>query len=318
MDDSTITTDPPSYVTKAKAEISEHLNITDLGEAKTFVGLQLEHDKSNGTITIHQTSYITKILDRFGMLTSHVVHTPMDSHVILTMPTPETRCSEQDFPYAAAIGSLMYAAVGTRPDIAHSVQRLSQYTTNFSQEHITAVKRVFRYLNGTRTLGIVYGRSHDITLSGYTDADWGQDPSDRKSVSGYVFSISGGAISWSSKKQTSVALSTMEAEFVALAHGTKDAIWLRSLLFDLGFPQQNPTTIHCDNQAAIAFAHDHQFHARSKHIDIQCLFVRDHITKKDINVTYVSTKDNCADMFTKGLPRPIHSHLVPSIGMSTC
>lgn len=316
VDDSTITTYPPSYVNKAKAEIGQHLNITDLGEAKTFVGLQLAHDKKNGTITIHQTSYITKILERFGMLSSHVVHTPMDSHVILTTPTSESRCTENDFPYAAAIGSLMYAAVGTRPDIAHSVQRLSQYTSNFSQEHITAVKRVFRYLNGTRSLGITYGRSPDITLSGYTDADWGQDPSDRKSVSGYVFSISGGAISWSSKKQTSVALSTMEAEFIALGHGTKDALWLRSLLTDLGFPQKNPTSILCDNQAAIAFAHDHQFHARSKHIDIQCLFVRDHITKKDIKVTYVSTKDNCADIFTKGLARPTHSHLVPSIGMS--
>ena len=183
--------------------------------------------------------------------------------------------------------------------------------------HVTAVKRVFRYLNGTRNLGITYQPTSDTEILGFTDADWAQDISDRKSTSGYVFTLSGGAISWSSKKQTSVALSTMEAEFVALSHATKDAIWLRTLLTDLGFPPSGPIRILCDNQAAISYSHDHQFHARTKHIDIKYLHVRDSISSKEIQVTYVPSKDNCADIFTKGLPRPSHSHLVSLMGMST-
>ena len=318
VDDSSITTFPPSYMTSAKAEIANHLEITDLGEAKTFVGLQIQRDRANHTISIHQTSYITRVLERFGMLSSHIVHSPMDPNVSLTPTPPDSHTPPPDFPYAAAIGSLMYAAVATRPDISHAVQCLSQFTSNPSQQHVTAVKRVFRYLNGTRNLGITYGTTSDTTLYGYTDADWGQDSADRKSISGYVFLISGGAVSWSSKKQTSVALSTMEAEYMALCHTSKDAIWLRTLLSDLTFPQAEPTTIFCDNQAAIIYAHDNQFHARAKHIGMQYHFVRDQITQKILKVTYVPTKDNCADIFTKGLARPSHSHLVTSIGMSAC
>ena len=172
-------------------------------------------------------------------------HTPLDPSVVLT-PSTEEEPSSLDFPYTAVIGSLMYAAVATRPDISHAVQRLSQFTSKFSQTHITAVKRVLRYLNGTRNLGITYRPTPNPEILGYTDADWAQDVSDRKSTSGYIFQLSGGAISWSSKKQTSVALSTMEAEFVALSHATKDALWLRTLLSDLGFPPSGTIKILCD------------------------------------------------------------------------
>ena len=317
VDDSSIFAFPPSILPSAKAEISSHLTITDLGPAKTFLGLQIERDRTKRTITIHQTSYISKVLERFGMLSSSPVSTPLDSHVKLNIPSSSSPSPDvSNFPYAAVIGSLMYAAIATRPDISHAVQKLSQYTSNFLPEHVTAVKRVLRYLNGTRSLGITYGLNSDSVFYGFTDSDWGQDTNDRKSISGYVFLLAGGAISWSSKKQNSVALSTMEAEYVALAHATKDSLWLRTFLTDLGFPLENPTSIFCDNQAAIAYAHDNQFHARAKHISTRYHFTRDHILKKDITVEYVPTKDNHADMFTKGLPRPSHLHHTSSIGMS--
>ena len=317
VDDSTISTFPPSIMSAAKAEITQHLNITNLGEARTFVGLQISRNRPERTITIHQTSYITRVLERFGMLDSRIVHTPLDPSVVLT-PSTEEEPSSLDFPYTAVIGSLMYAAVATRPNISHAIQCLSQFTSKFSQTHITAIKRVLRYLNGTRNLGITYRPTHDPEVLGYTDADWTQDISDRKSTSGYVFLLSGGAISWSSKKQTSIALSTMQAEFVALSHATKDALWLRTLLSDLGFPPSGTIKILCDNQAAISYSHDHQFHARTKHIDITYLHVRDHISGKNIKVSYVPSKDNCADIFTKGLPHPSHSHLISLMGMSAC
>ena len=228
----------------AKVEIAKHLNITDLGKACTFVGLQISRNHPERSITIHQTSYITRVLERFGMLDSRVVHTPLNPSVMLT-PSTEEELSSPDFPYTAVIGSRIYAAVTTCPNISHAIQHLSQFTSNFSQTHITAVKQVLRYLNGTRNLGITYWPTSDPEVLGYTDADWAQDTLDRKSTSGYVFLLSGGAISWSSKKQTSVALSTMEAEFVALSHATKDTLWLRTLLTDLGFP---PSGVLCNFQ----------------------------------------------------------------------
>ena len=155
----------------AKAEITQHLNITNLGEARTFVGLQISRNRPERTITIHQTSYITRVLERFGMLDSRIVHTPLDPSVVLT-PSTEEEPSSLDFPYAAVIGSLMYAAVATRPDISHAVQRLSQFTSKFSHAHITAVKRVLRYLDGTRNLGITYRPTPNPAILGYTDADW--------------------------------------------------------------------------------------------------------------------------------------------------
>ena len=177
VDDSTILAFPPSILPHAKAQIAEHLEISDLGPAKTFLGLQIERDRKMKTISIHQTSYITKVLEHFGMLSSSPVHTPMDPHVRLTRSkTPVS--NPPDFPYAAAIGSLMYAAIATRPDISHTVQKLSQFTSNFSTEHVTAVKQVFRYLNGTRSLGITYGLNSDTQLIGYCDANWGQDQDD--------------------------------------------------------------------------------------------------------------------------------------------
>ena len=317
VDDSSIFAFPPSILPIAKEEISFHLTITDLGPARTFLGLQLERDRTKRTITIHQTSYISKVLERFGMLSSSPVSTPLDPHVKLNVPSTSIPSSDStNFPYAAAIGSLMYAAIATRPDISHAVQKLSQYTSNYLPEHVTAVKRVLRYLNGRRSLGITYGSNSNPVFYGFTDSDWGQDINDRKSISGYVFLLAGGAISWSSKKQNSVALSTMEAEYVALAHATKDSLWLRTFVSDLGFPLENPTSILCDNQAAIAYAHDNQFHARAKHISTRYHFTRDHIQKGDISVQYVPTKDNHADMFTKALPRPSHLFHTSSIGMS--
>jgi hypothetical protein len=168
-----------------------------------------------------------------------------------------------------------------------------------------AVKHVFRYLKGTLDLGITYGPD-DQDLIGYSDADWAQSLVDRRSVSGYAFKLAGGIISWSSKKQATVALSTMEAEYIALSHAAKEAIWLRRLLAELGILGDTATTILTDNQAAITFAHDSQFHARSKHIDIRHHFIRERVKDGDIDITHCASADNCADMLTKALAKPTH------------
>ena len=219
-------------------------------------------------------------------------------------------------PFAIAIGSLMYAAVATRPDIAFAVQHLSQFTARPSSEHWTAVKHVMRYIKGNARLGITLGGT-DISLIGYSDADWAANLADRRSVSGYTFQLAQGTISWSSKKQPTVALSTMEAEYIALAHAAKEALWLRALLTELGYGTDAPTPLITDNQSAIDFSYNTQFHARSKHIDIRHHFTRERIEAGDIDIEHCASQDNCADMLTKALPKPAHLHQVDLANMRT-
>ena len=211
----------------------------------------------------------------------------------------------------------MYAAIGTRPDIAYAVQHLSQFTSRPSTAHITAVKRVFRYLNGTHTLGLTYQSDDANTLIGYTDADWASSPVDHRSISGYIYTLAGGAISWSSLKQRSVALSSMESEYMALAHATKEAVWLRALFSDLGLLSDGLTPLLGDNQAAISFSHNNQFHKRSKHIDVRYHFTCERIISNEITVTYCASEDNHADLFTKALARPAHERQLARIGLRT-
>ena len=177
--------------------------------------------------------------------------------------------------YQSIVGSLLYAAIATRPGIAQAVGVVSKFCANPTQSHFTAAKRILRYLKGTVSLGLSYKKCADGILTGYSDADWAGDVDDRHSTSGNVFSLARGAVSWLSKKQATVALSTAEAEYVALSTATQEAIWLRRLLTDVGEPLEESIVIHEDNQGAIAMAKNPVGHARTKHIDICYHFVRE-------------------------------------------
>ena len=189
--------------------------------------------------------------------------------------------------------------------------------TDPSPAHWTAVKHVFQYLNGTKNLGIIYGRTQHFDPIGYTDADWGSNPIDRKSISGYTFLINGGPISWRSKKQPTIALSTMEAKYMAASLATREAIWLRQIYDELSSPIVDPTTIFIDNQSAIDFLKNFGFHARSKHIDIQHHFVREKVNSNEIKVLHCASADNLADIFTKPLSAPTHQYLVNMLNLDT-
>ena len=218
--------------------------------------------------------------------------------------------------YGSAIGSLMYAAVGTRPDIAFAVQCLSQFLNNPGPAHWTAVKRVFRYLNGTRNLGIVYRKGGEVEPLGYTDADWGSNPNDRRSISGNVFLLALAAITWQSRKQPTIALSTLEAEYMAESLTARQVIWLRMVLAELGFRLAKPTTLMVDNQGAISYSTNPVHHACTKHIDIQHHFVREKIVSNEIEIQHCATDDNLADLLTKALPAPKHQEFVRRMGMA--
>jgi hypothetical protein len=203
------------------------------------------------------------------------------------------------------IGKLMYAAICTRPDISYAVTYLSQFNSCYGPPHVTAVKNVLRYLKGTSFLGLTYRRKNlETTIGkvGYADADFASSTMDRKSISGNVFMFGGAAVSWLSKKQSTVALSTMEAEYMSITSATTQALWMRRFFEELSFPSAAPTLIVSDNLAALTLTVESQFHARAKHIDIKHHFVRDAIENRLVSTMYVKSAENLADAFTKALP----------------
>ncbi|CDO77611.1 hypothetical protein BN946_scf184946.g3 [Trametes cinnabarina] len=254
------------------------------------------------------------------MTDANPVDTPLDANVRLRCHDRPEDLDARTL-YQAMVGSLMYAALGTHPDIAHAVQQLSQYASNPGPAHITAAKRVLRYLKGTRTLGIIYcanattDSDHPLEPLGYSDADWANDLDDRKSIAGQVFLLGGAPITWSSRKQRTVAKSSMEAEYMAMSAAASEIAWLRALLTELGFPPSGPTPLYVDNQSAIASANVQTSHACTKHIDIHYHFIRERIASNEVVVNHCPSEDNLADALTKALPRPRHQALTTCMGM---
>ncbi len=219
-------------------------------------------------MSISQSQYIRDIVNRFGFSASRHVSTLMSCNLKLGLYTnlePNVNVRE----YQSRIGSVMYAMLGTRPDIAFSITKLSQYSANPGDDHWTAINRLLRYLSSTRDLKLTYdGNSKCDDESRYSDSDWAGDPRDHRSISGYVFTMAGAAVSWSSKKQLSVALSSTEGEYMAMTHASKEAIWIQQFLHDIHFPLSDPTTLLVNNQGAIALASNPTFHAQTKHIGV--------------------------------------------------
>ena len=287
-----------------RLKLHQEFEKTDLGELRTFLGLEIERNRIRRTLHLCQSKYIRKILVSQQMHTCNPSNTPADPHVRLERSSSDYEASQAEKrKYQSAVGCLMYAMLGTRPDISYAVSRVSQYSTNPNSTHWTAVKRIFRYLAGTQHRGLYYGTQG--VGRGYTDADWGGGV-DRKSIGGYAFTLNGAAITWNSKKQATVALSSTEAEYMALTQAVKESIWLQALLLDLGARSHldELRNIYVDNQGAIALAKNAEYHARTKHIDIQYHFIRQHIESGKVILTYSGTSEMTADIFTKALPQP--------------
>jgi hypothetical protein len=318
VDDILICANSVAELEKVKSTLEGEFEVKFLGLPRFYLGIEVTRERSTNSISLSQSTYVNDLLHRFKMDQSTPVSTPMNPSVSLAKHDSPVDQASSSY-YAVAIGSLLYAAMCTRPDIAFAVNTLAQFTSNPGEEHWTAVKRVMRYLKGTHDYSLTYSSQGEKDWStdvvGYSDADWGSDHVDRKSISGYTFMIGDASISWSSKKQATVALSSTEAEYVAASHATTQAIWLRQLLKELRFPQSKSTIIRCDNQSAIALARDAQFHARTKHIDIRHHFIRDKLEDGTIDIIYCSTNDMLADILTKGLAKPKHEYLRSEIGV---
>lgn len=285
-----------------KEKLFNNFDIKDLGELQYCLGIEIQRDRTKGITTLSQKGYIESVLRKYNMHDSKPVNTPSDCNQKLTKSSNQETDNLSHL-YQSAVGSLLYAAKATRPDIAHVVSVLCQYCSNPSKVHWTAAKRVFRYLHGTLDLKLTFSRDESEEIVGYCDSDFAGCLDDRKSTSGFVYTLAGGAITWQSKKQSTVASSTVEAEYIALASATKEAIWLRKFLTELNFPSNSqPIKIYCDNKGAIDLTKNSLFHARTKHIDIVHHVSRNASKMKQIEVLKIGTEAMVADSLTKAVP----------------
>jgi hypothetical protein len=298
VDDILIAAPDTASVNWVKQRLNSVFDSRDLGEAKLFVGISIDRDRTAGTIKISQRRLVDVLLTKFGMDECKSRATPLEPGTQLTKDESNLLDKGQ-YPYAELIGSLIYLAVCTRPDIAQAVSALSRYMAKPASTHWTAAKGVLRYLAGTADLGITY-RAGDDHLYGFSDADHGGDKDTRRSTTGYAFLLNSGAISWSSKLQPTVAASTTEAEYMATAFAVKEALWLRKLSSEFGLSTA-ATPIYGDNQSAQKLLKHPVANMRSKHIDVIYHFSRERAERGEVEYIYVHTDDNVADIFTKAL-----------------
>src|SRR5579859_4934380 len=298
-----------------KVQLNEEYEMKDLGELKYFLGIQVHRDRERKIIHINQSGYNRTILERYGMQNSKPASTPLSSGARLTKATATEVLADQK-EYQSMVGSLMYAMLATRPDLAQTIQQISQFSQKPTKTHEKAAKHALRYLNGTINEGITYNGNLGMKLEFWSDANWGGEEG-RESVSGFVFTLAGGAVTYSSKKQGSVALSSTESEYMAILHALKEQIWLLRLLSELGYGISNQNVIYCDNQSALALAHNPEHHARTKHIDIQYHFVRNCVEDGTTRLEYCPTEDMVADGLTKALGPERHRKLSKLMGMGT-
>ncbi|RVW62119.1 Retrovirus-related Pol polyprotein from transposon TNT 1-94 [Vitis vinifera] len=303
VDDMLIVGSDIEKINNLKKQLSKQFAMKDLGAAKQILGMRIIRDKANGTLKLSQSKYVKKVLSRFNMNEAKPVSTPLGSHFKLSKEqspkTEEERDHMSKVPYASAIGSLMYAMVCTRPDIAHAVGVVSRFMSRPGKQHWEAVKWILRYLKGSLDTCLCFTGA-SLKLQGYVDADFAGDIDSRKSTTGFVFTLGGTAISWTSNLQKIVTLSTIEAEYVAATEVGKEMIWLHGFLDELG-KKQEMGILHSDSQSAIFLAKNSAFHSKSKHIQTKYHFIRYLVEDKLVILEKICGSKNPADMLTKGV-----------------
>jgi hypothetical protein len=296
--------------------INEKFKTKDLGKLNFILGIKIEYINSK-TLIINQNHYIDKIINKYKhMKDGKPSDIPIQPNHKLTSElnneNETLRHLIDPTKYRQAIGSLIYLMTCSRPDICYSVSILSRFMEKPRELHWRFVKRLLRYVMFTKNYSLVYSKNTP-SITGYTDSDYASSIDDRKSISGYLFKYGECSVSWNSSKQKTVALSSTEAEYVALTNAIKEGVWLKQLLSELG--SQDKMTILCDNKSTICLTNNPEFHSRTKHIDIRFHYVRETIETYSITIDHITTEKNIADLFTKGLPRIKHHTLIEMIGL---
>lgn len=304
-------------IKKIKAQFASEFDMVDMCEMKYFLGIKIERDIEKRVMKLSQKHYLLNVLKRFGMDDCKGSATPMEVGLSLLLRDGNGGVvgnGDGGEPYRELVGCLMYAMLASRPDLCAAVGYFSRFQSNYTVEHYNYLKRVLRYIKETVDMKLVY--THDkkeVAVCGYADADWANDVNDRKSTSGYVFFVFGCCVSWLSRKQATVSLSSTEAEYIALSTATCESIWINSLLNEINIVNKQ-TIIFEDNQACIKIAEEPREHKRMKHIDIKYNFIREVIRDGKLKVIYVNTNDQLADLMTKPLPRLKFNYLRTKIG----
>ena len=317
-DDMTLAARYLATIEELKRDLQRRYEIKDLGEIEWLLGVEVKRDRKARSISLSQRAYINSIIDEFNLGEATPLSVPAEPGAILgphqSPKTPAEFKDMENIPYSRGVGKLMYFYVATGPQVGFIVRILAQFMANPGRAHWEALKRVIRYLKGVKDYWLTLGTTDD-GLEGFTDADFASQ-TDRHSISGYVFRYHGGAVSWSSKKQSVIALSTTEAEYIASTHAAQEAVWLRRLIDEIAPSSKLPTPLFCDNNGARALAKsDAVYHSRTKHIDIKYHFVREAVKDRKISIIYVSTNENIADLFTKALARPKFEPFTTAMGI---
>jgi hypothetical protein len=286
-----------SDVSHVKQLLMSAFDARDLGEASLFIGMQIERDRSAKLLKLGQKKYADAVVARFGLSDAKPASVPMSASVKL-VKEGSTSLADGGYPYRELVGSLLYLSVCTRPDISQAVGALARFVSAPQKEHWDAARALLRYVRGTSSFGIWYGFKRG--LHGWCDADYAGDLVTRRSTTGFVFTLNGGAVSWSSRLQPTVAVSTAEAEYMSAASAAKEALWLRKMFASFGV-DVTPVHLWCDNQAAIKLIKHPISSMRSKHIDVQHHFVRERVARGELVFEYCATADMVADCLTKPL-----------------
>lgn len=276
--------------------LKEEFKAKDLGEMKSFLGMEIERQK--GILKIKQTKLIDKILKKFKMTECNGARTPMETNLKIEQPSEDNII---DVPYRELIGSLIYISSSTRPDLTYAVSYLSRYLDKPNEQTWKAGKRILRYLNATKERGLTFKKSDDTKLYAYSDADWAADHHDRKSVSGCLIFCGINPVAWFSKKQNCVSLSTAESEYIAAAATAQELINLQGIAASLHNLREGVLLV--DNRSAICMAKSYENSKRTKHIDIKAHFIKDLVINNKIQIEHVSTNLNYADIMTKSLAK---------------
>jgi hypothetical protein len=307
VDDCLVAYDQEWQMKEVLDQLKEVYALKDLGQPSQILGIQVECFE-DGDVKIHQARYIEELLVRFGMADCNDTPIPQAPWVFLTAdmsPSVDADVAAmKKVPYAELVGSLNWLATSARPDIAQTVSKLCRFVSNPGPEHWKAAKQVLRYLKGTKSHGLRYRHNGNQELFGYQDSDWAGDRDTRRSTSGFGFTLADALVSWRSKLQTSVALSSTEAEYMACCFATREAVWLRRLLKEAGVDVQGPTILHEDNSGCVSLAGNWRADQRTKHIDVQYHYVREQVEAKTVQLKRVATNKMIADALTKPVPRP--------------
>ncbi|CAI7867369.1 unnamed protein product [Closterium sp. NIES-54] len=315
VDDLVFATADTAGLAHVKSELQKRHTCTDLGELRSYLGLQITRDRAQRTITLTQS----QVLQGFDFTYSSPQATPLSTrHSLSALPSDES--VEPSGPYPELVGCLMYLMTCTRPDLAYPLSILARYVApgRHRLEHMAAAKRVLRYLCSTSGLGLVLGGRRPVVLTGHADASWADDQAKQRSSQGNTFSLGSGSVSWQSTRSSSVLGSSCEAEIYAGAMVAQELRWLTYLLTDLGEPPRSPPVLYVDNKAMLAFCREHRLEHKTKHIGLRYFHARELQQRGQLCLAYVASEANTADIFTKALPPGDHQRFCTMLGFPTC